>query len=368
MSEALTNHEEGVDKSLESPMASLAEEADNFDPEQAMEARAEREASMAEDESEKVIDRSEDVDEGLYSREYRERMNTPTSDLFTRRRVVMEEQFPALKPLSPEEIRRYVSDKSYQEKVDRARSEVPREVTEEHDLLGRMINRLDDGVNADLTPDHPWASSEPNYIPTEIEEEGYGTMVVTTWKAGHSKQDLARMRELHEKNSEIIDFSHEGEIDIDSVPEELQEKIESLTGEVEALKMAELQDFSPSGNNRPKTSEVYDKISELSKVDNLSYTTRKEIRRRAHEFRKQYMEARDAAELRDIDVQIVRLQQEKAKVEERQKKYMNAGFVSRLFSRLFDPRRAEREQGQASYIDDRMEELARQARRLRGEK
>lgn len=357
------NHESG--DNFPSGAEVLANEADNFDPEQAMEARAEKEASMSRNEAREATNEtgteSENGLENIYSKEYREEMNAPTSDLFTKRQMVIEQQFPALKPLSAEELRRYVSDEAYHDEIDRARKKVPREVAEEHDLLGRMVGRLDDGIDAYLTPDHPRASSSPNYVPTKIEVEGFGSMVVTEWKAEHSKQDLARMRELHEKNSEIVDFSHEAEVDIDAIPDGMQREIETIARDIkEAAEEAEMMDFLPVGENRPKMSVLYDRINNVQ-AKNLSYAARKELSQRRHEFQRQYMEARDAVELRDINERIKKLQQEKAAVEERQKKYANAGFVFRLFGRLFNPKRAEREENRANSINNEMEELNRRA-------
>lgn len=345
----------------------LAAEANGFDESAAREAIEQRKAEMTNNASESEVNTNEAAREGIYDRGYREQMNAPISDLFTKRKVIIEEQFPALKPLSPEELQRYLHDKDFEKEVDQARSKVPIEVREEHGLLGTMVHRLDDGIYANLTPDHPWANSSQNDVHTLIEEDGYDAMVVTEWKAGHSRQVLARLRELHEQNSKIVDFSHEQEVDIDTIPEELQGELKSLADEVEALKTANLNDFRPSGNNRPKTAKIYDRIFQLSGVGNLSYAARKEISRKEHEFQKKYMEAEDAARLRSIDAEIAELQKEKAEVEERQKKYANAGFVSKLFGRLFDPKREKREQDRASYIEGRMEELRNKAGTMRGE-
>ncbi|MBR2710767.1 hypothetical protein IKF02_04070 [Candidatus Saccharibacteria bacterium] len=308
---------------------------------------------------------AEDNGGDLYSGEYREQKNAPTIDLFTKRRKLIEEQFSALKPLSPEEIRRYLNDPAFQEEIDQARAQVPKGVAEEHDLLGRMVGRLEAGIGANLTPDHPWANSEPNYVPTELAEEGYEGMVVTRWKAEESKKDLERMRELHEKNSEIIDFSRENEVDIDTVPEELQAKIESISSELEALESAELSDFESHGDNRPKASATWDKIFQMVPAG-LSYAARKELRKKSHEFQKQYMEAKDAAELRNIDSQMARLQQEKAEIEERQKQYEDANVVTKLFNRMFNSKRREEEETRAGNIYHRMQELQERAGRIRG--
>ena len=360
------NPNEGGEQQNSEPNA-LAAEANNFDADAAREAIEQRKAEMADGVAEGDTNANEATGEGIYSREYREQVNAPVSDLFTKRKVLIEEQFPALKPLSQEEWQRYAEDRDYQDEVKRARDEVPADVVEEHDLLWRMVSRLDDGANADLTPDHPWASSEPNYIPVEIEEDGYGSMVLTKWKAEQSKEALARMKELHEKNSEIIDFSHEQEVDIDSMPEDLQKTIDSIGEELAELNSANIRDFHPSGDDRPKTAAVYDKIFGLAKEKNLSFAARKELTRKKHEFEKMYVEARDAAELRSIDAEIAALQKEKAEVEERQKKYANAGFVSRLFNRVFNPRREEKDQNRASDIDNRMEKLRSMANSMRGE-
>lgn len=308
---------------------------------------------------------TENGSENLYSGEYREQKNAPTIDLFTKRRKLMEEQFSALKPLSLEETRRYLNDPAFQEEIDQARAQVPKGVAEEHDLLGRMVGRLEAGIGANLTPDHPWANSEPNYVPTELAEEGYEGMVVTRWKAEESKKDLERMRELHEKNSEVIDFSKENEVDIDTIPEELQAKIESVSSELEALESAELSDFESHGDNRPKASATYDKIFQMTPAG-LSYAARKELRKKSYEFQKQYMEAKDAAELRNIDSQMAKLQQEKAEIEERQKQYEDAGVVTKLFNRLFNSGRREREETRAGNIYHQMQELQERAGRIRG--
>ena len=406
MSETLNNHEENTGEGWDSLMSSLTEEAGKFDPKRATEAREKRMAERVggahlkpenpegtkeetsteravigkhlspeakeesgievgqtmeqiggEDRAETEVGMSQETGqmggenkaetevENLYSREYRKQMNVPISDSFTKRRVVMEEQFPGLRPLSSgEELRRYEHDKEYKTKIDQMIDAVPSDVKEEYDLLGLMIGRLEDGISADLRPDDSLAGSEPNSIPMSIAEEGYGEMIVTKWKAEHAKQDLARLKELHEKNSEIVDFSHENEVDLNKSSEDVRKKIEDLKGEIEALKTAEYRDFESSGDKRPRTAYILDKIADLTRISNLSYEMRRVINQQKYELRKAYLRAEDAAKRRNIDAQIGDSQQGKTRIAERQKKNADAGFVRKMFGRLFDPNRAKREQ------------------------
>lgn len=393
MSEIIGKHEIPSDNGWESLMSSLEEEAGKFDPKKAEEARAQRMANRMggahlkpgsesveqqpgyvgkhlspEDraEMEAEIEADKEAEQNLYETEYREKLNVPTSDLFTKRRVVIEEQFPALRPLSREDTRRYYHDDDFREHVNQLIEKIPGDVREEYFLLGTMVSRLNDGINANLRPDHQLAASEPNYVPVLIDEDGYGKLAVTQWKAEHTRDDLARLRELHEKNSKIVDFSHENEVDIDSFSEDLQKQIEELTEEISTLESANYSDFQPSGDKRPKTAVVLDKISNLSRARNLSYEARQTLNRKRNEFQRSYMEAKDAAELREIDARVKKLKQEKAEIEERRAKYENAGFVTKMFGRLFNSNRAKEER--ANFIGNSLEQLDKRVGNLRKSK
>ena len=299
MSETLPNNNEALENNTELSQSSLEKEAGNFDPEKAMEAREEKEQETAEKEA-----------GDLYDREYRENVNAPQIDLFTKRRIVIEEQFPALKRLSFEDLRRYNNDRDFQEKIDRERSKVPEDVTKEHNLLGHMVTSLEEGIDAYYTPDHPWANREPFLVPAELAADGYEGMVSTRSHVEDLKKDLAEMQKLHEKNSSIIDFSHEDEIDIDTIPEELQSKFEEIEHDVEAARSADFSFFEPHGNHRPESFQIDDKIVSIDLKD-LSYAVKKELIKKLFELDKRYMEAYDAAEIRSIDARISELQQEK---------------------------------------------------------
>ena len=104
------NPNEGGEQQNSEPNA-LAAEANNFDADAAREAIEQRKAEMADGVAEGDTNANEATGEGIYSREYREQVNAPVSDLFTKRRVLIEEQFPALKPLSQEEWQRYAEDR-----------------------------------------------------------------------------------------------------------------------------------------------------------------------------------------------------------------------------------------------------------------
>ena len=59
--------------------------------------------------------------------------------------------------------------------------------------------------------------------------------------------------------------------------EDLQKTIDSIGEELAELNSANIRDFHPSGDDRPKTAAVYDKIFGLAKEKNLSFAARKEL-------------------------------------------------------------------------------------------
>ena len=295
---------------------------------------------------------AEKVTGSLYEREYREKLNHGKCDLFSKRRCVIAEQFPALKPETPEERERRRLDPEYRAQQEQAYAEVPDDVRLEYRLLGLAIGRLESGIDANLNPEHPLAGSEPNLIPVEIHTHE-GPLVVTQWKAKEATKDLAEMQKLHEKNSQIIDFSRESEVDIDTVPEHLEKEVTSLAEDIKTLDTARSSDFKSVDGNRPKTAEILYRILDISGSDNISLDLRRKINQIRNEFMWRYSEARDAAEIRNIDERIEQLKTEKAEIEERRQKDQSSTAVARMFRRLIRPYEARDD-------EDRLNEISYQ--------
>ena len=309
----------------------------------------------SEDESEAAS-----IGEELYSKEYREGVNVPQCDLFMKRRAVIAERFPALKPMSQEEEKKYLGDEEFRETKKRAIEEVPKDIRDEYDLLGTMVGRMEDGIRVGRSRS---SNPEPTLTSREIKSED-GSFIVTEWKAEETETDLARLHELHEKNSQSIDFSHENDVDIDSIPEDLQNNIERLEQDIAALETASAEDFEPVAGKRPKTAKIYDQILGLSKTGNLSYATRKKLNGLRNAFERQYIMAEDGAKLRQIDAGIAELQSEKAEIVARQTKYDNAGFVGKMFQRLVHSKRMREDQDRLDTIDSRTGVLRGQASKI----
>lgn len=291
--------------------------------------------SEAQAEAEESSEAKEQIEGNIYDYEYRRKVNEPVHDLFAKRRSIILKAYPAL-DMSLKDLGRYCNDSKYQAERQAEIDKVPKEVKDEFYLMARLMGRLRDGIAADLTPGHEWAGSEPNYVPKEVKTETI-TVVSTVWKASETEIDLARLQELHEKSSEFVDFSHEDEENIETVPGEIEQSIAELKEEIKSLDTANFSDFRSWGDERPKTSAIFDKIFGIRPTEQMSLEKRAEITRARKEFEKQYVLAELAAEIRDIDSNIAQLQADKEEIATRQEKIKKANSVTRFFLRLTRP-------------------------------
>ena len=108
--------------------------------------------------------------------------------------------------------------------------------------------------------------------------------------------------------------------------------------------------------------EMYDAIEEITAVnyDDMSYEARKQLKKTRYELEKQYIQTRDAFELRRINSDIRELQKEKTAIEARQKEYKNAGFVKRLFRRLVRPNEIDKTQSRLESFDASVAKLEKE--------
>lgn len=315
---------------------------------------------------ERVGEAEAPIEGDIYDYEYRKKVNEPVHDLLAKRRAIILKQFPAL-VRSNEDTIKAVHDPDYAAKIRAELDKIPKDIQDEFYISGRIMGRLQAGIFANLTPDHKYATSEPDYVPREVKTEK-GSVISTVWRADITERDLARLQELHEKNSQIIDFSHEDEVDIDTIPEDVQQTVSELRAELEALKTTDIADFKWRGKERPKTATVFDKIYKVSPNDQMSLETQMQINATRHELMRQYILAENAAEIRDIDRRIVDLQAEKESIAERQEQAKSAKTIARLFQRLTRPNLEQELSRKSEEIDSRIAKMQKEIEEIQQRK